>query len=248
MPCYSLTSFLFLAVWPGYAGLPLISVVLMLLAAGVYLSFRSVHYVPHVCVNQLLVGLCFVWFIAGGMLSAAAVIALKVPPAVGGGIALAAAFILLIVVALGALSATRRDWGASQVWLSKNARLKRFRAWDAEPEAPRGHLKSTAIAAVLALALVNLAGYVWLGDAQAFRIMLLPSLALIISVVLAGAAYRVFGSQLAAVIQLRRIEVSASQRFILGNIEALHRERRAHWLGRWLAPEALKLNPVHGLP
>ena len=245
LPLFGLTSFLFMTVWPGYWGYPIVIVTVGFFMAGIYLSFWSVHYVAHVCINQLVVGMCFIWIMVGGSLSGAAVVALKASTAVGIVIAIGAALLLFVATVWGAVRAARRDWGASQPWLAKNASLKRFRAWDAEIDAPRGRLRSAAAMGVIAIALVNIAGYLWLGNAQAFRIMLLPSLAVAMSIVLVRGAYVVFGAQLAAVVHLRRIEKAMAHRFVLGNIEDLHRERRAHWLGRFIAPRTLSLDPVH---
>jgi hypothetical protein len=245
LPFFGLTSFLFMTIWPGYWGLPIIIVTVGFFVAGIYLSFWSVHFVPHVCINQLVVGMCFIWIMVGGSLSGAAVVALKASTAVGIAIAIGAALLLFVATAWGAVHAARRDWGANQPWLAKNANLKRFRAWDAEIEAPPGQLRSVAAMGVTAIALVNIVGYLWLGNAQAFRIMLLPSLAAAMSIVLVKGAYVVLGAQLASVVHLHRIEKTRAHRFILGNIEDLHRERRAHWLGRVVTPRMLKLDTVH---
>jgi hypothetical protein len=245
LPFFGLTSFLFIMIWPGFWGYPVIIVTFGFFVAGIYLSFWSVHYVPHVCINQLVVGLCFIWIMVGGSLSGAAVVALKASTAEGVVIAFAAALLLFVATAWGAVHSTQRDWGDNPRWLAKNANLKRFRAWDAEIEAPPGQLRSAAAMGIAAIALVNIAGYLWLGNAQAFRIMLLPSLAVAMSIVLVKGAFVIFGAQLAAVVHLHRIEKSMAHRFVLGNIEDLHRERRAHWLGRWVTPRTLKLDPVH---
>lgn len=244
-PCLGSLCLLYYPIWPGIWGYPVAIVMAVFFVCGFYLSFLSMRYVPHVYVLQLILGMSFIWFIVGGTLSATVVLAFKVPAMMGTAVAIGAALMLVTASALGAMRATQRDWGERQRWLRSNANRKWFRAWDAEPDGARLDTRSTAAIAISLMGLINIVGYLWLGDAQAFRTLLMPSLAVAMSVVAVRGVYILWGSTLATVIQLRRIEKAEGHRFILGNIEELHRERRAHWLGRFVVPRTLKLDPIH---
>lgn len=246
-PLSSLLLLLLYPVWKDVAGLPLLLSIAINLCAGTFACFRSLTYVRHVSFGSAVLLITVLISLTAGPVAALAALLFRFPPHIALGFALGTVGLMLLLAIAGTVRATRTDWTASQHWLRENADMRRFRVFQriATTNAKPPNQRLVFLWLAIAFAAINTVGYLIFGDPQKLRLILVPALAFAMVVIFGKLSFQA-GKTVAAIIHLRRIEKSTGHRFILGNIEELHRERRAHWLGRWITPKELKLDPVHG--
>ncbi len=246
IPFTSLFVLLWFPVWPAIWSWQLLPLFLFGLAAGCFAAFRVVSFRAYLVFG--LGPLAVALYLIGpmGAVGAAAALALGTSRVAAAVAALLVAIAMLLAIAMGARRARSLEWGADQYWLKDHVQLKRYRAFDYLRGAKQGDNRSVLVWVALGIAAVNVIGLVLVGSADAFRIMLLPTVATVLSGVMLVSGFTRLGSLVAAFFALRELEIISGHRFILGNIEELHRERRKHWLGRWIAPKELRLDPIHG--
>jgi hypothetical protein len=246
-PCSTPFVLFFSSAWPSLWGAPLLVLAGLNAIVGSYVSFRSVHFLPHLIFGGLTFGLTVILSLGAGPVAMTAALVFGLPQQTVAWVAIWAIMALLAVMGLGTGRYLRLDWAEGGRWMTENARPDVFRIFHRS----MGHGSRSRVRVavpylvVLGLALINLAGFLWFRDAQTLRLLLMPALAVAMFAVFMCLSF-LFGRTTAALLRLRAIERDTGHRFILGNIEELHRERREHWLGRWIAPRELHLDSVHG--
>ncbi len=233
--------------WPAVLGWPLVALVVLNTVAGFYLSFRSLHYVPHALAQVWLV-LSFALPMMVVMLPFVVVSVTNAPSLLKPWVAVSALASCVALMVAGAVWYAPKDWGSERPWLRLHTHKALFRMFQQRQLAlnhPNWNGAAYAVLGVIALA--QLAGLLFLDyielAARFVGFLLFGSCALIFSILLFAT-----GRVLAALWHVWRIERAEGQRFILGNIEELHAQRRAHGLGRWLTPAALTLAAAYQLP
>ncbi len=246
-PLSSLLLLLLYPVWQDVWGWPLLLSMGVNVCAGIFASFRSVSYVQHVFFGSTVLLITLLIAMTAGPVAASAILFFRFPLPIALWLVLGAMGLMFLLLVAGTVHAMRTDWAASQRWLRENVDAQRFRVFQrmVAGNANPTNLRTIFLWLGVASAAIVAGGYLMFGDPQKLRLILMPVLALSMVFVFGKISFQT-GKTFASIIQLRRIEKSTGHRFILGNIEELHRERRAHWLGRWITPKELTLDPVHG--
>jgi hypothetical protein len=240
----SLGPALLLGLRTGLSVLVILMFAIPAVAAGLFVAYRVIHYVPYAVVRvTMLFVLCWSFpMIFSGM---AIVLNFNLPLKMPWEVIIAGLALFGILVALGMRRAKSTDWGSDGAWIRRFANADTMRIYEPEPQLDTSDLGTTAAMAATGYLILLLAPLLF-DQPISLAKPLLAGLAAALLHVCGRIAYRDIGSLAEAVRQLRTIEAASSHRFIFGNIEALQRDRQAHWLGRLLVRKNLQLHPVYG--